>query len=199
MMQMRIQTYALPVAPPLMTQLEHTEVTKERRSLCYKGHMKILVFGKQRSLLGRVGLIIFLCLETAVFKPVIGADACSETVVALDAGCDVGQPVASRSEPEIDERAPPASLTSLGGTITVAAVGDIILHEELLRQGFAHPDGFHSLWRAVHDLLATPDVTYANVEGPFGRNLTKTGVAVDREVDVLWGHKGQRNPIWRHR
>ncbi len=57
--------------------------------------------------------------------------------------------------------------------VVIAAVGDVLLHSPLQRQGFQHEDGFRSLWRPVEDILSAADFAYANLEGPL---------AVDRYV-----------------
>lgn len=62
--------------------------------------------------------------------------------------------------------------------ITVAAVGDVLLHGALQRQAAQSPDGFTSLWREVAPRLAQADVAYANLEGPVAQGL----VAGGREV-----------------
>jgi capsule synthesis protein PGA_cap len=59
-----------------------------------------------------------------------------------------------------------------GDRLTVAAVGDVLLHGPLQVQAYAAADGFHSLWGEVEDLLAQADVTYANHEGPSAAGLT---------------------------
>jgi poly-gamma-glutamate synthesis protein (capsule biosynthesis protein) len=62
-----------------------------------------------------------------------------------------------------------------GTSLTIAAVGDILLHEELQRQAYAAADGHSSLWGGVGDLLARADLTYANLEGPSAPGVTRSG------------------------
>ncbi|MCA9525576.1 MAG: CapA family protein [Myxococcales bacterium] len=62
-----------------------------------------------------------------------------------------------------------------GDTLTIAAVGDVLLHGPLQQQAYASPDGFGSLWAGVADLLAAADVTYANLEGPTAAGVTSAG------------------------
>ena len=59
--------------------------------------------------------------------------------------------------------------------ITVAAVGDVLLHARLQRQALSHPDGFASLWGSIADIIAAADVAYANLEGPIARDIGKDG------------------------
>ena len=66
-----------------------------------------------------------------------------------------------------------------GDTLTIAAVGDVLLHGRLQQQAFREPDGYVSLWRGVADLLAQADVTYANLEGPTAPGVISSGRAVD--------------------
>jgi hypothetical protein len=43
--------------------------------------------------------------------------------------------------------------------ITIAAVGDVLLHGPLQRQAYAARDGHHSLWKNVEPLLSRADIT----------------------------------------
>jgi hypothetical protein len=65
-----------------------------------------------------------------------------------------------------------------GTRITIGAVGDVLLHGPLQKQAVAKPDRFRSLWSPIADLLARPDQTYANMEGPTATGINKTGRAV---------------------
>lgn len=64
---------------------------------------------------------------------------------------------------------------SEGDRLTIAAVGDLLIHGALQRQGLAESDGFESLWRGVAPLLRQADVTYANLEGPTAAGVDKRG------------------------
>jgi poly-gamma-glutamate synthesis protein (capsule biosynthesis protein) len=84
-----------------------------------------------------------------------------------------------------------------GPRITIAAVGDVLLHAPLQRQAIASSTHFQSLWSPVADLLARADVTYANLEGPTargvnraGRNVTDPGFVFD---DVVYSSYPQFN------
>ena len=65
-----------------------------------------------------------------------------------------------------------------GDTITIAAVGDLLLHHELQIQAYAATDNFLSVWGEVDDLLALADISYANLEGATAAGLNRKGVAV---------------------
>jgi hypothetical protein len=67
-----------------------------------------------------------------------------------------------------------------GGTkITIAAVGDVLLHGPLQRQAYASREGFTSLWKNVQPMLARADLTYANLEGPCADGHTAGGTTQD--------------------
>jgi hypothetical protein len=72
-----------------------------------------------------------------------------------------------------------AAACSAGPRLTLAAVGDVLLHGPLQQQAIARGarDRFASLWAPVRDLLAAADVTYANFEGPTAAGVAATGRA----------------------
>jgi hypothetical protein len=61
-----------------------------------------------------------------------------------------------------------------GPSITIAAVGDVLLHHELQIQAFADPKRYRALWSGIEDLLGRADITYANLEGPTAHGITRT-------------------------
>lgn len=65
-----------------------------------------------------------------------------------------------------------------GDIVTIAAVGDILLHRELQRQAYVAPDRFANLWGGVIDLLSRADVTYANLESPAAYGIARDGSLV---------------------
>ena len=76
-----------------------------------------------------------------------------------------------------------------GTRITIAAVGDVLLHGPLQQQATVQPERFRSLWAPVADLLAAADLTYANLEGPVapgtslsGRDIADPGFRYDNVV-----------------
>jgi len=66
-----------------------------------------------------------------------------------------------------------------GPVVTIAAIGDVLLHHELQKQAYAAKERFRNLWSNVADLLAAADVTYANLEVPIAHGMTKDGEAKD--------------------
>jgi hypothetical protein len=66
-----------------------------------------------------------------------------------------------------------------GTKITIAAVGDVLLHSPLQKQAYAAADTHHSLWKNVEPLLARADLTYGNLEGPCAEGLATTGESRD--------------------
>lgn len=66
-----------------------------------------------------------------------------------------------------------------GTPITVAAVGDVLLHSSLQRQAYASPEGARTTWSAFAARFAEADLAYANFEGPAADGLTFGGPAPD--------------------
>lgn len=66
--------------------------------------------------------------------------------------------------------------------VTVAAVGDVLLHDRLQKIAAKHPDGFADLWADIKDILQAADVTYGNLEGPAARDVAPGGRAVKKPV-----------------
>jgi poly-gamma-glutamate synthesis protein (capsule biosynthesis protein) len=62
-----------------------------------------------------------------------------------------------------------------GQAVTVAAVGDVLMHDPLQSYAAEQPDGFRALLARVTDLLQGVDLTFANLEGPAAANVYNTG------------------------
>lgn len=60
-----------------------------------------------------------------------------------------------------------------GSKITIGAVGDVLLHSPLQKQGFRH--GFDSLWSEVEPWMKDADLFYANLEGPAAAGVAPGG------------------------
>jgi poly-gamma-glutamate synthesis protein (capsule biosynthesis protein) len=69
--------------------------------------------------------------------------------------------------------------------VTIAAVGDVLLHHELQIQAFAADDRHRNLWRSIEDLLGQADLTYANLEGPMAAGIDKNGDDVGDPGEVF--------------
>ena len=60
-------------------------------------------------------------------------------------------------------------------TVTVAAVGDVLLHDSLQRWAALQADGFLAAMRNVGELLRAADVAVANMEGAAAENTRSGG------------------------
>lgn len=65
--------------------------------------------------------------------------------------------------------------TTSAQNITLLAVGDVLLHEPLQKQGDTALNHFKSLWLPVEPWIKKADIAYANLEGPVAKDLSKTG------------------------
>ena len=61
-----------------------------------------------------------------------------------------------------------------GDRINIALVGDLLLHGPLQRRAYASDDGFLAIWGAVLPLLRNADITYANLEGPVAKGVSRS-------------------------
>lgn len=69
--------------------------------------------------------------------------------------------------------------------VTVAAVGDVLLHDSLQRISARRPGGFAGLFAPVADILRAADVTFGNLEGPAAEGVLRTGRAT-RPPETLY-------------
>ena len=133
-------------------------------------------------------LVVLACSGPAVTKaPVPVAKPAPVVEAAAEAVPVEPAPVpevAAVAEPEAVAPAPDAKAPRFtraceaGERVTIAAVGDLLLHHELQIQAYASPDNFLALWGGVQDLLARADVSYANFEGTAAAGLNRRGVKV---------------------
>ena len=65
-----------------------------------------------------------------------------------------------------------------GQMLTVAACGDILLHDGLQRYFSTQKEGYAGLFRATRDLISGADVAFANLEGPCAEGVASNGSAV---------------------
>ncbi len=76
-------------------------------------------------------------------------------------------------------QAPRAEESDLPGVriATLAFVGDVLLHDTLLVQGYEmrSSGGHRTLWRRIEPALAAADITYANLEGPVAEGMRCDG------------------------
>jgi poly-gamma-glutamate synthesis protein (capsule biosynthesis protein) len=59
--------------------------------------------------------------------------------------------------------------------LTLAAVGDVIMHDRLQKYAAGHKDGFYSMMQPVADIIQAADVSFANLEGPAAPGVTAAG------------------------
>lgn len=70
---------------------------------------------------------------------------------------------------------PPLNACAGPERVTLAAVGDVLLHARLQRRGYA--EGFGAIWAEAAPLLAGADIAVANFEGPAAPGLARGGRA----------------------
>ncbi len=63
-------------------------------------------------------------------------------------------------------------------TLTVAAVGDVLLHDMVQKWASAQKDGYAGLFRPVDDIIKAADVAIANLEGPAAEGVASNGKEV---------------------
>lgn len=72
-------------------------------------------------------------------------------------------------------------------TFRLVAVGDVLIHEPLHRQGLRDPQGFASLWAPVTPWIEAADLAYANLEGPIAPGLRAGGQPATDPGEVFDG------------
>lgn len=63
-------------------------------------------------------------------------------------------------------------------TVTVAAVGDVLLHDMFQKWASEQKDGFYGAFQPVADLIGAADVAFANLEGPAAEGVASNGKPV---------------------
>lgn len=63
-----------------------------------------------------------------------------------------------------------------GESMTIGAVGDVLLHGPLQKQGYKI--GFASMWKTLLPFMEGPDMMYANLEGPAAAGISSGGKQV---------------------
>lgn len=114
-------------------------------------------------------------LALTLFAAACGLTSDDETSLDGDEDDDSYEPWAPKAD---DQNGLGGTLTfagacAAGPKMTIGAVGDVLLHGALQQQGMAR--GFESLWAPIADLIAKPDVMYANFEGPSARGVDARG------------------------
>lgn len=62
--------------------------------------------------------------------------------------------------------------------VTIAAVGDVLLHDSVQKRSAAEAAGFYGLFSGVADLIGSADIAFANLEGPVAAGVAKNGKSV---------------------
>lgn len=62
--------------------------------------------------------------------------------------------------------------------VTVAAVGDVLLHDSVQKRSAGLASGFYALFSGVADLIQAADISFANLEGPAAPGVAKNGKKV---------------------
>jgi poly-gamma-glutamate synthesis protein (capsule biosynthesis protein) len=63
-------------------------------------------------------------------------------------------------------------------TLTVAGVGDVLLHDMVQKWGAQQKDGYAGLFRPVEDIVKAADIAFANLEGPAAEGVASNGKEV---------------------
>lgn len=75
--------------------------------------------------------------------------------------------------------------------ITIAAVGDLLLHDRLQQEAGRHDDGFISLWAPVASWIEAADIAYGNLEGPMAEDIGRNGQRVSNAaLSDTWVYGG---------
>ncbi|NVB42369.1 CapA family protein [Pseudenhygromyxa sp. WMMC2535] len=120
-------------------------------------------------------------------QPVAGATASrAEEEVVSDGEVSSGEAAASAGADSLDTRPEPpweptedylrfSGACAEGPRATFAFGGDLLLHHELQTQAYAAStrEGAAVIWAGIADLLAEPQLTYLNLEGPMAPGLDR--------------------------
>ena len=111
--------------------------------------------------------------------------------LGLLAGAGAGPAAAQSALPQECPARGADAMISFGGPaappdlVTVAAVGDVLLHDAVQKFAMSRQDGFAGLFHPVADLIRGADIAFANLEGPAAAGVTKTG-RTTAPPDRLW-------------
>jgi poly-gamma-glutamate capsule biosynthesis protein CapA/YwtB (metallophosphatase superfamily) len=79
-----------------------------------------------------------------------------------------------------------------GPSITIATVGDVLIHRPLYIKG--HQAGFESLWQEAAPYIQNADIAYANLEGPIAAGVNENGHIVKDATQVYTGYPSFNYP-----
>jgi hypothetical protein len=83
-----------------------------------------------------------------------------------------------------------------GDSIIIGAVGDVLLHGPLQKQGYAQ--GFDSLWKEIEEYMFGVDIMYANLEGPAALGVAKGGKNVKDPGPVFQNYVHSGYPAFNY-
>lgn len=83
-----------------------------------------------------------------------------------------------------------------GDNLVIGAVGDVLLHGPLQKQGYK--SGFGTLWKGILPFMEGPDVMYANLEGPAAAGVNKSGKEVKDPGLVFDGSVYSGYPLFNY-
>jgi poly-gamma-glutamate capsule biosynthesis protein CapA/YwtB (metallophosphatase superfamily) len=96
-----------------------------------------------------------------------------------------------------DTQARPAEIPCIR-PITMAAVGDVLLHDAFQRWAAVQPEGFYAAMAPVKDLLEAADLTIANLEGPAAANIALSGHEVAAPATRYDGNVYKGYPLFNY-
>ncbi|MGE3692185.1 MAG: CapA family protein [Novosphingobium sp.] len=82
--------------------------------------------------------------------------------------------------------------------ITMAAVGDVLLHDAFQRWAAQQPEGFYASMKNVQDLMEGADVAIANLEGPAAANIATSGREVTPPASRYDGNVYKGYPLFNY-
>ncbi|MGH7003976.1 MAG: CapA family protein [Alphaproteobacteria bacterium] len=112
----------------------------------------------------------------------LAPDAVGQTAAAQTKPKPKPRPDKPRTEKPVTSPAPIAfnggKCIESGKILTVAAVGDVLLHDMVQKWGAGQKDGFAGLFKATQDIIAAADIAFANLEGPAAEGVASNGKEV---------------------
>jgi hypothetical protein len=145
---------------------------------------------------------LFAAASVALISvPSLGLGGCQGEGEGIDDADGEDEPGISEGELNSPRATGPLTFSDecrAGKKITIAAMGDVLLHGPLQKQAYASREGFHSLWSAAEPLIAKADVAYANFEGPAAAGVTSSGTAVTDPGKVFDGRVYSSYPMFNY-
>ena len=123
----------------------------------------------QTGILGVQRLLVWQIVLAVVLTPCGG---CAGSRASPPASPAASGTAAHPSLPALRPVLPAPAAVRVDARVTIAAVGDVLIHEAVKQTASDHrapgnDDGFAWLWSPVADLLAASDLTFANLETPI--------------------------------